>query len=201
MDVPHWTRAWSVVSCMWAAYSYVDSIKEVEQLVSNMINWCEPGGAVFIPVVDLEDVRPNRQLPYKECVGVFGGTIYLTSVTWTWVEDTREKVHAHLVAPPVEHFVELLKADFDNIEIIRYPPYQAGWVSRKAVLATGRRHRADPSNPGKVVWQPVPPPATGAATGSSPLAFLTYRQLLGELFWRARPGNLFASLRRKIFGG
>ena len=201
MDVPEWKMAWSVVSCMWAAYSYVDSIKEVEQVISNMINWCKPGGAIFIPVVDLEDVRPNQQLSYKEATGVFGGAIYLTGVTWTWVEEAGEKVHTHLVAPHVEHFVELLKSAFDNIEIIRYPPYQAGWVSRKAVLATGRRHQADPLDPAKVVWQPIPPPVTGSANSSSPLAFLTYRQLLGELFRRIRSGSIFTSLRRKLFGG
>lgn len=199
LPVPEWERSWSLVSCMWAAYSYVESIREIEQLVANMISWCKPGGAVFIPIIDLEDLRPNRQLPYKEFAGTFGGFIYLTTVTWTWVEEASEKVHDHMVAPHVEHFVGLLQPEFDNIEIVRYPPYQAGWVSRKAVLATGRRETADPLRPAKLSWQPIPPPIDNSAPAPRSLSSLSHRQLLGELFFRLRSGSLFAALGRKLF--
>jgi SAM-dependent methyltransferase len=154
-DVPEWRGAWSVVSCMWTAYNYVQSVLEVEQLVANMVRWTEPGGAVFIPVMDLEDIRPHTVLPYEEHPDVWGGTIALTSITWTWDEPGTGKRHEHLVAPHVGHFVRLLERDFTTVEVVRYPLFMPGFVSRKAVVATGRR---EPGEQGRaeVIWHPVP---------------------------------------------
>ena len=154
-DVPEWHSAWSVVSCMWTAYNYVQSVIEVEQLVANMVRWTEPGGAVFIPVMDLEDIRPHTVLPYEEHPDVWGGTIALTSITWTWDEPGTGKRHEHLVAPHVGHFVRLLERDFTTVEVVRYPLFMPGFVSRKAVVAKGRREPGEQGQ-AEVIWHPVP---------------------------------------------
>ncbi|WP_188930724.1 class I SAM-dependent methyltransferase [Puia dinghuensis] len=198
--IEEWNASWSLVTCMWTAYNYVDSMTDVERVVANMVAWTRPGGAVFIPVMDLEDLRPNRQLPYEERADVFGGTIYLTGFTWSWREDRNDRFHKHLVAPHIEHFVHLLEPWFDNIEIVRYSPFMRGWVSRKAIVATGKRSKYDDENKAAVRWQPIPPPENDEPkeNGSSPLAFISHKQLLGELYLRIRSGSLIRSAARKL---
>jgi hypothetical protein len=202
-NMPEWEGAWSLVSCMWCAYNYVDSMKELEQLVENMIRWAKPGGAVFIPVMDMEDIRPNTQIPYEEKADIFGGTIYLTSATWTWIESGTGKIHTHLIAPHVEHFIKLLEPYFDNIEVVRYPPYMTGWVSRKAIVATGRRTEANYNQTAKITWQQIPAPEIASGQSSngahSIASSLSHKQLIAELFGRIKSGRLLHSLKRKIF--
>lgn len=153
-DVSDWHGAWSVVSCMWTAYNYVQSMPEFDQLLTNMVRWTRPGGSMFIPVMDLEDLR-YVQVDYEADPDIFGGTIALTGVTWTWDEAGTGKHHAHLIAPHVGHFVKLLEPHFTDIEIVRYPVLEPGWISRKAVVATGRRPAGETGR-ANVVWHPIP---------------------------------------------
>jgi SAM-dependent methyltransferase len=202
--MPEWEGAWSLVSCMWGAYNYVDSMKELEQLVTNMIDWVCTGGAIFIPVMDIEDIRPNMLIPYEQKADVFGGTIYLTSATWTWKEDLGGKVHTHLVAPHVEHLIKLLEPWFDNVELVRYPPYMTGCVSRKALIATERRVQPNYEQCAKITKHEIPPPETLSAQRPVSdvrgiLSSLSHKQLIKELFGRIFSGRLFYSLGRKIF--
>lgn len=150
-----WSGAWTLTTCMWGAYCYVDSVREVEQVVRNMISWTKTGGSVFLPVVDIEDVRPNMKTSYEEPTGVFGGRISVTAITWTWQEENG-KIHEHLVSPHIEHIINLLKPFFNRIEIIRYPPYMANWVSRKAILATGRQDIENAGQHANILWHEIP---------------------------------------------
>lgn len=153
-DVEAWHGAWSVVSCMWTAYNYVQSMPEFDQLIGNLIRWTRPGGSVFIPVMDLEDLR-YVQVGYEEDPEVWGGTIALTGVTWTWDEAATGKHHEHLIAPHIGHFVKLLEPHFTSVEIVRYPVLHPGWISRKAIVATGRRPVGETGR-ADVVWHPIP---------------------------------------------
>lgn len=153
-DVEDWHGAWSVVSCMWTAYNYVESMAQFDGLIGNLVRWTRPGGSVFIPVMDLEDLR-YVQVGYEEHPEVWGGTIALTGATWTWDEPTTGKRHEHLVAPHVEHFIRLLEPHFARIEVVRYPLVQEGFISRKAVVATGRRAPGETGS-ALVVRHPLP---------------------------------------------
>lgn len=154
-DIPEWHGQWSVVSCMWMAYCYLESMPEVERLVANMISYTAEGGAAFLPsVIDLEDLRPHTQVPYEEFPDVWGGRIALTGYNWTW-EEPNGNVNTNMMAVHVGHFVRLLEPHFEKVEVVRYPLFAPGFVSRKAVVATGRRP-AGQTGTAEVVWQPIP---------------------------------------------
>lgn len=55
--VAEWKREWSLVSCMWSAYAYVDTIADVEAAISNMVEWTAVGGALLLPILDLLCLR------------------------------------------------------------------------------------------------------------------------------------------------
>lgn len=198
--ISEWDQAWSVISCMWGAYIYADSVREVEQIITNMINWTKPGGSIFLPVIDMEDIRPNQQITYDQYTDVYGGNIAVTSFTWTWTEADSKKVHKHLVSPHIEHFIKLLSPYFDMIEVVRYPPYQTGWVSRKAILAKRRRMAPLADQPAQVTWHSIPSAVhpSDSQYPPSPATFLSHRQLLAELVSRVKSGALLQSLKRKF---
>ena len=199
-----WPGAWTLITCMWGAYCYVDSVKEVEQVVQNMISWTQTGGTVFLPVVDIEDVLPNMQIPYEKITGVFGGKITVTGVTWTWEEEDG-KIHEHLVSPHIEYFLSLLKPFFNKIEIVRYPPYMTHWVSRKAILATGRRQIKNTAQPANISWQKIPEPFIKSPEQNQYLIFraamspVSNKHLITELFFRIRSGAIFKSVAKKVY--
>lgn len=153
-DVEEWHGAWDVVSCMWSAYQYVESMPEIDTVFTNLAGWVAPGGTLFVPTSDLEDIR-YVDLPYEEHPEVWAGTIALTGITWSWTEDGTGKFHRHLVAPHTAHIVRLLEPHFEKVEVLRYPPFFPGGVSRKAVLATGRRPLGE-TGEAEVVWHDAP---------------------------------------------
>jgi SAM-dependent methyltransferase len=200
-DISELNGQWSLVSSMWNPYSYVDSMPEFEKMMSNFINWTAIGGDIFIPVVDMEDLRPNTMIPYAENTAMFGGEILLTSYTWTWRESTGN-VHVNMVAPHAEHFIRLLEPYFETVEMLRYPPYQDGWVSRKAVLA---RKKVDPAtNPtGKkatIIRHPIPPShiSTEGPKQSYSQQNITNKELFKELLNRTKNGEFLRALFHKI---
>ncbi|WP_316812023.1 class I SAM-dependent methyltransferase [Pedobacter heparinus] len=202
--VSEWNNKWSLITCMWGAYCYVDSVQEVEKVIENIISWTSQGGAIFFPTVDLEDVRPNMQIPYEEFTDVFGGKIALTSVTWSWKEQESGKEHEHLVSPHIEHFIKLLEPHFETIEVIRYPPYMPGWVSRKAILAKGKRTFNENAEAAKVIWHEIPAPNVQASeevntSFVSPLAPISNKHLLLEVLHRVRSGSFYQALKRRLF--
>ncbi len=199
-DMPEWHNKWSLISCMWGAYCYVNSMIELETVVSNIINWNKTGGDVFLPIIDLEDLRPNVVIPYELEIDVFGGKLDLTSVTWSWTEAETKIFHKHLVSPHVEHFIKLLQPHYEEIEIVRYPPYMQGWVSRKAIVAKNKRLITDFENPAVVTWQEMPSPAVTDpnTTYTSPLAGITNKHLVKEFLFRIKSGIFLRGLKNRI---
>jgi SAM-dependent methyltransferase len=202
-EIPEFNNQWSLLSCMWYPYSYLDSMPEFEKMMANIIDWTQTGGSVFIPVADIEDFRPNTIVPYAEDTAVFNGEILLTSYTWTWIE-ADGTAHVNMVAPHAEHFIRLLEPYFETIELLRYPPYQEGWVSRKAVLA-----RKKISNPGEnkdhkanIIRHPTPAShlsGPGLPSGPyNPAQQSTNKELLKELLQRIKNGRLLKALINKI---
>ena len=154
-DIEAFHHRWSLVTCMWMAYCYLESMPEVEALVANMARWTAPGGSAFIPsVIDLEDLRPHVQVPYEDYPEVWGGRIAVTGYNWTW-EEPGGNVNENMMAVHVGHFVRLLEPHFEKVEVVQYPIFQPGYVSRKAVLASGRRPVGE-TGEAEVIWHPVP---------------------------------------------
>lgn len=135
-DIVGWHNKWDLISSMWYPYSYLDSMIEFETMAMNFVRWLKPGGTLFLPICDMEDLRPLvPPIPYFEYEQVYAGSIAITGYTWTWIEDDGGKTHTHMIAPHVEHVAQLLSPYFESIEIIRYPPVYEGWVARKAIIA------------------------------------------------------------------
>lgn len=135
--LPQMTEKWDVVSCMWTPYNYLESMYEFDTFITNLIEVTEIGGTLFIPVVDLEDLRPHTIVDYDMYSEIHQGNVQLTSTTWSFLEDNG-KIHTHLIAPQIGYFIDKLNGYFETIEIVRYPVYQDGWVSRKAILARNK---------------------------------------------------------------
>lgn len=131
-------QEWKLITCMWTPYNYLGSMAQFDDFISNLIRLTQTGGTLFIPVVDLEDLRPHTVLEYEWYADMFDGTVALTSSTWSWKEHGTGKNHLHLVAPQIGYFIDLLQGYFQSIEVVRYPVYGKDWVSKKAIVAKGK---------------------------------------------------------------
>jgi SAM-dependent methyltransferase len=208
LDVPEWHGQWSLVSCMWYPYSYVESLPEVEQVIQNMVKWTQPGGTVFLPIADLDDLRhATPHVPYKKHEEVYGGMISITGYTWTWVEGEDQKTHVNMVAPHLDHVIQLMEPFFETIEVVRYPPAYEGWVSRRAILARNKNQPDENQNhKANIIRHAVPAPANISQQTSEHavehevgLTAASHKQLLSELLKRLKDGRLAKSLLKKLF--
>lgn len=141
-EYPEWTGKWDLVSCMWCAYTYVESVTEINRVIRNLARWTSSGGACFLPLCDLEDVLTSRQnLP--RCIPdieIFGGPTYVNAVVWSYVDTKHKKRHENLVSPHIELLIDLFRETFSRVEIIYYPPYPRSIPGqRKALIATGKQ--------------------------------------------------------------
>lgn len=116
-----WDGQWSLVTCMWYAYGLVESVDAVRRVVRNLASWTSEGGACFVPICDPELLGRRIRVPYAHPgVGFPTGDLYVTGVSWTWVEPSGKR-HQDMVAPPVEHMVEMFDQHFDSVELVDYP--------------------------------------------------------------------------------
>lgn len=194
--VPEWRGAWSLVSCMWAAYAYVDTIGEVGKVIANMIDWTAPGGSVLIPIIDLPDLR-NFDVTYREAT-YFSGEVWVNGVIWSWTDETSGKLHENLLAPHTDQFIDWLAPSFEEIRVVPYPRILEGVVSRKAVIATRRRPAAGDRR-ARIVREAVEPEAAPDAAPSTLDAF-TVEKLAAELGRRLRPGRVWRGTMARLRG-
>ena len=194
--VPEWHSAWSLVSCMWAAYAYVDSIGEVETVVGNMVDWTAPGGSVLIPIIDLPDLR-NFDVTYREST-YFSGEVWVNGVIWSWTDETSGKLHQNLIAPHTDQFIDWLAPHFEEIRILSYPRILEGVVSRKAVVALGRRPASSGHRACIVRGAEESQGSPEAATAPAPLSAFTAESLAAELARRLRPGRVLRGAMARL---
>jgi SAM-dependent methyltransferase len=183
--VPEWEGAWTLVSCMWAPYSYLDTIGEVGTLVSNMAAWTAPGGAVLLPVLDLPYL--GDAIPHAHEVEHFGGTVTIDGYVWSWEDRSGGKRHERMILPHPARLVEWLAPHFGCVRVLRYPN------GRRAVLATGRRSGiGEATVPARVIWDAAP---AAEAARARPLGDAPLRSLLLELLSRLVPRRLLRARR------
>ncbi len=165
-DQPDWHDRWDLVSCMWFAYCYAETVDDIERLIANMARWTSPTGAVFLPVCDTKalglDPYHLTNFPYKSVVGHFGGLMNFTSITWTWEEPGSGRYHRNLVSPHEEHLIAVFSRHFREVGIQHYPEVlldigdEKPWVwNRKAILAKHKRVNGDTA-PSQVVVHRAP---------------------------------------------
>jgi SAM-dependent methyltransferase len=135
--IPEWENRWGLVSCMWYAYGFADTIRELDRLVANLCSWTAPAGTCFVPLADPRLIT-GQNIPYQAPTHNTG-RVMITGILWSYVEDSIGAAHAHLLAPNIEFMLELFEQYFERVEIIRYPPAFEGWQGRPALVATAKR--------------------------------------------------------------
>ena len=136
-DFPDWAGAWDLVTCMWYAYGMVDSPASVARVIENLAAWTSPRGTCFVPVFDPHKLTGVR-LPYLHRRVAFPpGTVKLTGVTWTWIEESG-KEHRDMVAPATPEMVAMFHRHF---ELVPYPPFRRWGRQRHVRAIVARRKR------------------------------------------------------------
>ena len=134
---PEWADRFDLVSCMWYAYSMVDTVAEICEIIGNLAQWTSRSGTCFVPLADPRLIARSN-LPY-EVHNLTPGRIFITGILWSFIEEDGNKVHAHLVTPQVEFIVEQFERFFARVSVIRYPHKPDGINGRPALLATAKR--------------------------------------------------------------
>jgi SAM-dependent methyltransferase len=138
-DRGDWAGKFDLVSCMWYAYSFVDTIADLQQLIKNLSSWTRSGGRCFVPLADPALIS-GYPLPYHLPDGGFAGEVTLTGIMWSFSEADGTKVHRHLVTPHPQFMVENFEKYFEKVTLIRYPPAVPGWTGRPAIIAEQKRN-------------------------------------------------------------
>lgn len=136
---PQWEGKWDLVTCMWWAYSYVESLSELEKVVENFANWTSKRGICFLPVCDPMELGAGElKLPYiSKHVGEAGGYYQFEGVIWSWIDEESGKRHLNLLAPQLDYMLSLFKKYFEQVEVVKYPLFKGS--RRKAIIARSKK--------------------------------------------------------------
>lgn len=138
-DVSAWHNQWDLVTCMWDAYCYVESIAEVDRLIENMAKWTSERGTCFMPVFD-QDVICKTPIPYKPPPHSNDGHMIIQGIVVTWVDVFLDKHHTNLIFPHLEHMIGVFRKFFAEVKLMDYPKFQSDYrtIGRKAIVARER---------------------------------------------------------------
>lgn len=130
-----------IASSMWWAYSYVESLSELENVVANLADWTSDRGVCFLPICLPEELGTGElKLPYIcSNVGGNGGTVKFEGVIWSWIDEESGKQHLNLLAPQLEYMLSLFKKHFGQVEIVEYPLFKG--ARRKAIVARSKKQK------------------------------------------------------------
>ncbi|BAY92053.1 MULTISPECIES: class I SAM-dependent DNA methyltransferase [unclassified Tolypothrix] len=132
---------WDVISSMWWAYSFVESISEIEQLIENISDWLTDDGVCFMPICEPAKNLYNGEIkiPYVavENAPVYGGKILVTAVLWSWIEASGKR-HDNMLVPQIEYMVDIFATYFEFVEVLEYAD---GYY--RAILARKKKYKFD----------------------------------------------------------
>lgn len=136
---PQWEEKWDLVSCLWWAYCYVESLSELETVIGNFAYWTSERGVCFLPVCEPEEIGTGElKLPYIcSNLGGNGGTVQFEGVIWSWIDEESGKRHLNLLAPQLEYMLSLFKKYFEQVEVVKYPLFKG--ARRKAIVAGSKK--------------------------------------------------------------
>jgi SAM-dependent methyltransferase len=134
-----WSGRFGLISCMWYAYTLVDTMADISVLVRNMADWTSASGTCFLPLADPRLIA-RVDLPREHFFGsgADGGRVTIDGILWSYIEEDGRKVHAHLVTPQVEYMVAEFGRHFTDVRVVRYPHKPDGIHGRPALIATGK---------------------------------------------------------------
>jgi SAM-dependent methyltransferase len=148
-----------VISSLWWAYTFAESLDQIQTLIDNIHAWLADDGVCFMPICS-----PSRNLyfdpekaPYVafEDAPVYGGRMLVTAVTWSWIEASGKR-HDNMLVPQPEYLVEMFRRQFPTVEIVEY---SAGW--HRAILASKTPRQFDDI---KALFPPQEPLAASVPT-------------------------------------
>lgn len=132
---PGWMAKWGLVSCMWYAYTLVETLSEMADVLKNLADWTAVGGTCFLPFAD-PSVIAGVALPYRRTTQ-WPGDVFVSGIIWSYVEDGGRKVHRHLIAPQLDWVTERLAGQFGRLDVVQYPHAEGG-PARSAIVARKR---------------------------------------------------------------
>ena len=138
---PDLANRFDLVTSLFWAYGYVDSVEEVGTVVDNLASWTAPDGRVLMPIVDAEDLLYGIELPYHyddPDLPEFSGRISIRTLIWSWVSPDGAR-HEDMVAPQLPWMVDRFARHFETVEVYRWPAWTPGAGRRKAIVASGKR--------------------------------------------------------------
>lgn len=166
-DIVEWHDAWDLVTCTGQPWSYVDTMGEIDAILTNLARWTAPGGTCFLPMGDLSDLtglplpitHPDDPKPDDEPV--------VDGVVWSLWEHDRH--HRSMIWPSVSWCIDVLARSFARIEVVRWP-HDPPWlpVARRVLVCSDKRMSEDDRRPLVLVEHPVPD--TVASTGATEAA-------------------------------
>ena len=126
-------RSYNIISSMWWAYSYLDTIRQIKRFIKNVSQWLTPEGYFFLPIASIANLGcgvkgyPNNDFPYPlfNNLPTLGGELAITAVHWSWTEPNGSR-HDHLLAPHPEVMRSLASQYFKSVSIIRY--HEFGYI-------------------------------------------------------------------------
>jgi SAM-dependent methyltransferase len=119
-EFPEWTGQWGLVSCMWQAYNYVNTMAELERVIANLARWTSENGCCFVPFGAPLGKKPP--VPYKrDAKTVWGGLVVNLGVVWSWMDEKTGKMHENLIEPHPEHMEAMFRRHFRIVDVLRYP--------------------------------------------------------------------------------
>lgn len=114
-----WRGEWDLVSCMWQAYCYLDTVEEVVQLIQNLASWTAVDGTCIFPICDLGRFCAQA-VPFRRLLDTLDGTLQIDAVVWSCLEPGGRK-HVNLIAPHRELLIEEFGKYFANVQVVDYP--------------------------------------------------------------------------------
>ena len=147
---PQWEDKWDLVSCMWWAYGYVESLPQLEAIIENLADWTSERGGCFLPVCEPAGLGSGEvRLPYTcKNLGGNGGLVHFEGVIWSWIDEELGKQHLNMLAPQLEYMVALFSKYFNQVEVIEYPLFKG--ASRKAIIARSKKQKKVPETKAKI---------------------------------------------------
>ena len=204
---PAWDNQWDLVTNLWFAYQYVESMREVDDVLARLASWVSPSGTLLVHVGDSEDLPPWKAMSWE--TPLLSGSLYLTGLVWSWKEANGTR-HDDLVAPHLQRMVNMTARHFEQIEVRRWPVHSEG-PRHKAIIC--RRKRPSPLSSCEVgdtypyaeVYArarhlaDVAPDVRRTLRSDSGVRSAATTELLRELGRRVRNGRLLTAASRHIW--
>lgn len=154
---PAWNEKWDVVSCMWWAYCFSETMTDIQRLIGRLADWTSPEGVCFLPLCNPQKFdRHNTRIPYID-VRV-PGRCMITGVTWSWIQENGKR-HDDMLSPQVDHLIAMFRQHFEQVEISEGPldVIGEGWRVQDVLIASRKR----PQRPSGPLYLPADDDALG----------------------------------------